>query len=46
LISSYEVPIERRYADTRCNAGGMVRASTIPTTIRSTSQKLYSKIPN
>jgi len=38
LISSYEVTIEHRYGDTRCIAGGMVPASTIPTTIQSTSQ--------
>jgi hypothetical protein len=37
LISSYEVTIERRYADIRCT-GGMVPASTIPTTIQSSSQ--------
>jgi len=33
LISSYEVAIERRYADSRCTAGSLVPASTIPTTI-------------
>jgi hypothetical protein len=32
VISSNEVTIERRYADKRCTAGGLVPASTIPTT--------------
>jgi hypothetical protein len=35
LISSYEVAIERRYADTRCTAGGMVPLNTTPNQIPS-----------
>jgi hypothetical protein len=45
LISNYEFSMERRYADTRCTAGGMVPASTIPTTVQSTSQH-YSEMSN
>jgi len=33
MISSYEVTIERRYADTECT-GGMAPPSTIPSTIQ------------
>jgi len=39
LSSSYAVTIERRYADTRYTAGGLVPASTIPTTTQSTIQR-------
>jgi len=39
MISSYEVTIQRRYADTRCTAGGLVPASTILTTTQSTIQR-------
>ena len=35
--------IERRYADTQCTAGGMGPASTIPTTIQSTSQSTIQR---
>ena len=38
-ISDYEVTIERRYVETRRTAGGLVPASTIPTTIQSTIQR-------
>jgi hypothetical protein len=34
-----EVTIERRYADTQCTAGGLVTASTIPTTTQSTIER-------
>jgi hypothetical protein len=37
-ISSYEVTIERRYADIRCT-GGMAPPSTIPSTTQSTIQR-------
>jgi len=38
-ISSYKVKIERRYADTRCTACGMVPVCMIPSTIQSTIRR-------
>jgi len=49
-LRSYNRAQIRRYADTRCTAGGLVPASTMPSTTQSTIQRyrimhLHARIP-